>query len=239
MKAIDYAILICLFVGVISSIVLYEEPIIDDVVGNMIDEHGCVVTAGFSYNVNINACVREWELNDTQREVATRLIDAMDMKNITVLSVQPCKDISTVYEIVLHHSDEIKKYFLDARPLRNVKNKTEFGCDIGFLFCGETGECFNASMEICGGGNNITKDICESIFGHVQESCLSSQTAIANVGDGFCCGNKEDIIIMPSNEICNTACEVIGYSSGYCASSCTDCLMLGQCSSGNMCACLY
>jgi len=203
------------------------------------DEYGCVISAGYSYNSSVGACVREFDLNDSQRKAAMELVHSMGFMNSTIVSVVPDEVVDTVYEIVVQYNNDVKVFYVDKDPLRHVRNKTMFGCDVGFGFCPDTGECINKSLIICGGGSNITSSTCETIFGIVRDNCLSSQTAIANVGDGFCCGNKEDIIIMPSNEVCNTACEVMGFVNGTCSGGCINCVMLGTCSGSGVCACSY
>jgi len=42
----------------------------DQPIGGQRDEHGCLGPAGYSWNSDIGACIREWELDDDQRRAA-------------------------------------------------------------------------------------------------------------------------------------------------------------------------
>lgn len=39
-------------------------------IGGETDEHGCMLMAGYTWNEEVGACLREWELNDNQKQAA-------------------------------------------------------------------------------------------------------------------------------------------------------------------------
>ncbi len=44
-------------------------------IGGERDEHGCLGTAGYSWNESIGACLREWELDSSQKKAAKIAVD--------------------------------------------------------------------------------------------------------------------------------------------------------------------
>jgi len=59
-----------------------EKPI-----GGDKDTHGCLIGAGYSWNETVTACVREWELNATQKEFARIAIAPLSYP-VTIISVE-------------------------------------------------------------------------------------------------------------------------------------------------------
>jgi len=60
----------------------------EEVIGGERDEHGCLGPAGYSWNQTLNVCLREWELNKTQRSAVEIAMDFLDyQKGLTVLEV--------------------------------------------------------------------------------------------------------------------------------------------------------
>jgi len=60
----------------------------ENLIGGQTDEHGCLVAAGYSWNENVKACIREWELNENQKEAAKIAVEYLNpMKGVTIKSV--------------------------------------------------------------------------------------------------------------------------------------------------------
>lgn len=60
----------------------------EEAIGGQKDEHGCLGPAGYSWNDNIFACIREWELNDTQRKASKTAIEQFASEDgLTVVQV--------------------------------------------------------------------------------------------------------------------------------------------------------
>ena len=82
-EAIASIIAAILIVVVIVMLAPKEKPI-----GGETDEYGCLGPAGYSYNETLNVCVREWELNNTQREAVKVAIEEIGFtKGLTVIEV--------------------------------------------------------------------------------------------------------------------------------------------------------
>ncbi|MFH0929184.1 MAG: hypothetical protein V1818_02380 [Candidatus Aenigmatarchaeota archaeon] len=62
-----------------------EEPI-----GGDRDENGCLGPAGYTWNEDVSACVREWELDEEQKSTATTAVDYVGWKYATtIIQVEP------------------------------------------------------------------------------------------------------------------------------------------------------
>jgi len=89
---------------------LKEKPLI----GGERDEYGCLIPAGYSYNETLGVCVREWELNDTQREVAkiaiTSKIREYGLAIVNISREKSCLGCFTVIVDVLGHQRTIGVY---------------------------------------------------------------------------------------------------------------------------------
>ena len=61
-------------------------------IGGQRDEHGCLGPAGYTYNSYVGACVREWELDDNQREAARIVMEYVGWENgTTVIMAQTAR----------------------------------------------------------------------------------------------------------------------------------------------------
>ena len=59
-------------------------------IGGERDEHGCLGPAGYSYNEEIGACIRDWELDDDQKTAAAMAVETilgMDT-GLTIIKVE-------------------------------------------------------------------------------------------------------------------------------------------------------
>lgn len=61
---------------------------LDELIGGQKDEFGCLGPAGFSYDAEIGACVRSWELNETTKEAAKVAVEFVGADyGLTVIEV--------------------------------------------------------------------------------------------------------------------------------------------------------
>jgi hypothetical protein len=68
-------------------------------IGGQRDEHGCLGPAGYSWDEDIGACVREWELDDSQKHAAKTAVDYVGQEyatTITEVTAGECEDCFTV-----------------------------------------------------------------------------------------------------------------------------------------------
>jgi len=69
-----------------SSNIQKEEIESEFLIGGQRDEHGCLSPAGYSWNNNLGACIREWELKDNQRKAVQIVSDILEYE-FTVVEV--------------------------------------------------------------------------------------------------------------------------------------------------------
>lgn len=71
-----------------------EQPI-----GGQRDEHGCLGPAGYAWDEEIGACVREWELDENQKQAAGTAVDYVGQEYATTIievAAGDCEDCFTV-----------------------------------------------------------------------------------------------------------------------------------------------
>jgi hypothetical protein len=64
-----------------------EAEVEETIVGGDRDEHGCIGSAGYRFDEEIEACIRDWELDENQREAAKIGVEAVSLENPTVIEV--------------------------------------------------------------------------------------------------------------------------------------------------------
>lgn len=74
-----------------------QEMETESLVGGQRDEHGCLGPAGYTWNEDLGACIREWELQDDQREAVKTISDKLDYEfTVVKVSVAKCPGCFTV-----------------------------------------------------------------------------------------------------------------------------------------------
>jgi len=87
-KVIIYSAIVLVIVLVLAFQYGNNEPVI----GGERDEHGCLGPAGYSYNESVNACLREWELNENQKEAAKIAVDSVGYESgLTIIQVMTAR----------------------------------------------------------------------------------------------------------------------------------------------------
>ncbi|MBN2423142.1 hypothetical protein JXB41_08015 [Candidatus Woesearchaeota archaeon] len=81
MKKIIIALLLLILIAACKK----QEPI-----GGERDEYGCLGPAGYSWNEDVGACIRGWELDDNQREAVKTAVSFLSYR-VTVLEVEVLK----------------------------------------------------------------------------------------------------------------------------------------------------
>ena len=104
-------------------------------IGGDKDANGCLSAAGYSYDSDIGACIRPWELDQNQRIVATIVTDSVSYEKITIIGVveQECEGCFNVkfndadglmYEVIIKdwmvdYSNQLK----ENKVVYDSKNK--------------------------------------------------------------------------------------------------------------------
>jgi serpin B len=88
----------CLLMAAVASIILIcgctENNSINDTkpIGGDRDKHGCLGPAGYSWDADLGACIRTWELNSTQRKAAKLAIAPLSYPvTITGVDILECE----------------------------------------------------------------------------------------------------------------------------------------------------
>ena len=56
-------------------------------IGNEKDEYGCLSSAGYSWDNDIAACIRQWELGADEKEAAKLVVLPMSIRPVTIIGV--------------------------------------------------------------------------------------------------------------------------------------------------------
>lgn len=87
-------IIICGFVLLMPKNSGNESDPIDTppMIGGDRDEYGCLGSAGYEWDEEINACIRNWELDESQRKAARIAVDSIGYEEgLTIIQVQTIK----------------------------------------------------------------------------------------------------------------------------------------------------
>lgn len=79
-----------------------------EVIGGMRDEYGCLGPAGYSWDENVSACTRAWELNETQKKAAGIAIGPLSYR-VTVISVTAGK-CDGCFNVSLQRNDNQNRF---------------------------------------------------------------------------------------------------------------------------------
>ena len=63
------------------------EEVEEIIVGGDKDEHECIGTAGYRFDEEIGACIRDWELDKDQRKAAKIGVEVLGLENPTIIEV--------------------------------------------------------------------------------------------------------------------------------------------------------
>jgi hypothetical protein len=74
------------------------------VIGGDKDEHGCLIAAGYSYDKNVGACTRSWELDENQKKAAKIAVGPLSFP-VTVVEVNK-QECEGCYNIKLQRNDD-------------------------------------------------------------------------------------------------------------------------------------
>ncbi len=77
----------------------------EEKIGGERDEQGCLAAAGYAYDEEIGACIRDWELNENQKDGAKIAVDYLDKDKVTVVEVLE-SSISGTYRVVVNMADD-------------------------------------------------------------------------------------------------------------------------------------
>ena len=93
-----------------------QEPII----GGERDEYGCLITAGYSFNTGVRACIREWELDKLQKKAASLVVEKIGVSDgLTIVKVNTQKCVGC-FSINVERAEETLRVILFGWKVKYV-----------------------------------------------------------------------------------------------------------------------
>lgn len=141
-----------------------EKPI-----GGDEDEHGCLIGAGYSFDEEVGACIRDWELNHEEKEAAKEaILNLNSLAEVTVLSVE--KDTGEgCFNVTLQRNDNRELFNTKVILKNNYCSEEQKEADV----------CIEIYAPVCG----VFKDGSKKTFGN---SCFACQEDIEYWTNGEC-----------------------------------------------------
>lgn len=123
-KIIILLMLVCL-VGCVNEVQdVVESEVVDQPIGGQKDEHGCLGPAGYSYDSEIGACTRNWELDENQAKAAKIAVDYLGKEgtiiNVDVMRCPGCFNV----QMQLHNGSTINIIIENWKIVENIYIKT-------------------------------------------------------------------------------------------------------------------
>jgi len=98
---------IILIVLLITLTACQQKPI-----GGDRDQNGCLTGAGYSYDEDVGACTRNWELDDHEKEVVRNVLMVQSYSSYTIVNIEKIEDCNDCYDVTLQRNpidEETKK----------------------------------------------------------------------------------------------------------------------------------
>ncbi|MBU0758347.1 MAG: hypothetical protein KKF44_09835 [Nanoarchaeota archaeon] len=73
-------------------------------IGGDRDDHGCLVAAGYSFDADVGACTRSWELDEHEKEVVRNVLLVQSYSSYTVVSVEKVEVCDDCYDVTLQRN---------------------------------------------------------------------------------------------------------------------------------------
>ncbi|MBN2459286.1 DUF333 domain-containing protein [Candidatus Woesearchaeota archaeon] len=100
-----------LIVAMIAIIGCTYQP--GPIVGNDKDEHGCIESAGYSWDADIGACTRSWELDESQAKAAKIAVAPLSYP-VTVIEVETLRCVGC-FDVELQRNDNQERFQVSLR----------------------------------------------------------------------------------------------------------------------------
>jgi hypothetical protein len=198
-------------------------------IGGQKDEYGCLTPAGYSWNSTIGACVRPWELDESQAKAAQIVVMPMSIRPVTVVSVETLRcpgcfivnllvgDNEKAYPVKLINwkvSYEISSFeecvaagnpVMESYPRRCAAGDKTFTEEIKHICTAEESSAQACTMEyapVCGEFLLNTGKTVYQTFGNGCTACATMKVVGYTQGE---CGDKETEIkyLSTSAEQCS------------------------------------
>lgn len=159
-------------IGIIFSAYLMLSPLFksnNEEVGGQTDSHGCLYPAGYTWNESLGFCLREWEINDSQRQAAQIAISQLNY-SVTITDVEIIK-CQGCFNVKIQRNDNRESSEVEL---------TSWSPSIQKIYCTEAQKsaevCDEIYSPVCGWFNksiNCFKYSCAQNFGNSCFACAS------------------------------------------------------------------
>lgn len=161
-------------------------------IGGQRDEHGCLGPAGYSWSEDIGACIRTWELDESQQKAAKIAVESVNnIKGTTVIEVETlrCPGCFNVkLELGLNAGDKIITVkIINWEAGEATSSDPELACNTDAdCACGthiNTGECFLGNKNYVDISRQCP-DFCTGIAGNFETRCVDNICKSVNTQSG-------------------------------------------------------
>ncbi|MBU1017517.1 hypothetical protein KKA33_00630 [Patescibacteria group bacterium] len=98
-------------------------------IGGQRDENGCLGPAGYSWNNEIGACVREWELNESQKKAAALAVEHVGAGYATTIVGVDVARCPGCFSVRLEQGEKRTPYTITLNDWKVTDvPKNDFGC---------------------------------------------------------------------------------------------------------------
>jgi len=103
------ALIIIGILVLISAWFLFKTFSQENIIGGETDEHGCLGPAGYTWSQDVQACLRNWELNENQKKAAKIAVKEVGYeKGLTILQVDVARCLGCFIVTIQRDGGQIK-----------------------------------------------------------------------------------------------------------------------------------
>jgi len=174
-------------------------------IGGDRDEQGCLTAAGYSWDKDVGACTRNWELDESQKKAAGTAVDHVgSQKGLTVMEVQAFRCIGCFVINLDRYGDRIEvelvNWTVKSETLNihycTEKEKAAEACTMeydpvcGYIKDGKSQTYSNGCVACSAGAEYWTKGECETAKEpekeYEKDTGENQQNCEDLCGDGIC-----------------------------------------------------
>ena len=179
-KIIVFLFLVAIFLTGCNTVP--KPDVIQDInqpIGGQRDEHGCLGPAGYSWNEEANACIREWELDESQRKAANIAVDHVGYQHATTIVSVDVARCPGCFSVRLEQGEKRIPHIITLNGWKATNTpKTDTGCEeSGGTWLPEHNECEYTGKQWCDEKDGEWKE-CESACRHDPEAEMCTMQCV-------------------------------------------------------------
>jgi hypothetical protein len=107
-------------VVLLVSFFIFRPNDVEEIVGGQRDEHGCLIGAGYSFDSEVGACIRDWELNENTKRAAKSAVENYGFSaTVNSVEVARCPGCFTV-ELQRNDTQEVVSVIIENWEAQKV-----------------------------------------------------------------------------------------------------------------------